>query len=57
MEPMPSSNFDLGTGHDQPLLWVGSDSEIRPLASATEELKHLEYLRARVSGKIDMIRP
>jgi septal ring factor EnvC (AmiA/AmiB activator) len=27
------------------------------IASATEELKHLEYLRARVSGEIDVIRP
>jgi uncharacterized protein HemX len=28
----------------------------RRIASATEELKHLEYLRARVSGEIDAIR-
>ena len=27
------------------------------IASATEELKHLEYLRGRVSGEIDTIRP
>ena len=27
------------------------------VASTTEELKHLEYLRARVSGEIDAIRP
>ncbi|WP_114947811.1 hypothetical protein [Microvirga calopogonii] len=29
----------------------------RRIASATEELKHLEYLRGRVSGEIDAIRP
>jgi uncharacterized protein HemX len=29
----------------------------RRIASATEELKHLEYLRGRVSGEIDVIRP
>ena len=27
------------------------------IASASQELKHLEYLRARVSGEIDVSRP
>jgi predicted nucleic acid-binding Zn-ribbon protein len=27
------------------------------IASAAEEVKHLEYLRGRVSGEIDAIRP
>jgi septal ring factor EnvC (AmiA/AmiB activator) len=27
------------------------------IVSASQELKHLEYLRARVSGEIDVIRP
>ena len=27
------------------------------IASTTQELKHLEYLRARVGGEIDLIRP
>ena len=27
------------------------------IASTSQELKHLEYLRARVSGEIDLIRP
>ncbi|WP_210381475.1 hypothetical protein [Microvirga zambiensis] len=29
----------------------------RRIASTSEELKHLEYLRARVSGEIDTMRP
>jgi len=29
----------------------------RRIASTSEELRHLEYLRARVSGEIDVIRP
>lgn len=29
----------------------------RQIAAATQELKHLEYLRARVSGEIDLMRP
>ncbi|MBO1905758.1 peptidoglycan-binding protein [Microvirga sp. 3-52] len=29
----------------------------KQIAAATQELKHLEYLRARVSGEIDTLRP
>lgn len=29
----------------------------RQIVAATQELKHLEYLRARVSGEIDLMRP
>jgi peptidoglycan hydrolase-like protein with peptidoglycan-binding domain len=29
----------------------------KQIAAATQELKHLEYLRARVSGEIDTMRP
>jgi peptidoglycan hydrolase-like protein with peptidoglycan-binding domain len=29
----------------------------KQIAAATQELKHLEYLRARISGEIDVMRP
>ena len=29
----------------------------KQIAAATQELKHLEYLRSRVSGEIDALRP
>jgi len=44
LEPLKSAHQDLQ--HPE-----------KRIASAAEELKHLEYLRGRVSGEIDAIRP